>query len=305
MLHKLDRPTLQDWRKQQCLSFFYKVVEGLVPAMPVEQFLKTLPANKRQISPTKFHDFTAENIIDRRATLNSRPFFVPHSSTEQHKNSFFVRTTTDWNHISADQVKAPTLKDFKQRIITQSTIWFARAHSPKVRSSDVSHQDQDQDRFLFVLFFKCSLVLGQNNWVGMHATLCLPGLINLSVSESSFNINWRVMNRPQLQFFLFFSCYKMNSFPPWYWHHSVLTLWFTGLYISSNLTSLALSQARKFDFVLQETQVVACFVTSVWRWQNMLNKFDVLPACFVITWWQIVLKGSLAACFVIPLSSLL
>ena len=84
----------------------YKVVEGLVPAMPVEQFLKPLPASKGQIRPTKFHDFTAENIIDKQATLNSRPFLVPHyrgnSNTEQHKNFLFllVRTTTDWNHLS-------------------------------------------------------------------------------------------------------------------------------------------------------------------------------------------------------------
>ena len=69
-----------------------QVVEGLVvvPAMPVEQhFPKTLPANKRQISPTKFQDFTAKGIIDEQATLNSRPFLVPHSNTEQHKNLFF------------------------------------------------------------------------------------------------------------------------------------------------------------------------------------------------------------------------
>ena len=81
MLCKLGLPTLQDWCKQQCLSFFYKVVGGLVPAMPVEQFLKPFPANKRQIRPTKFQDFTAKNILDRQGTLNSRPFLVPHSNT--------------------------------------------------------------------------------------------------------------------------------------------------------------------------------------------------------------------------------
>ena len=124
MLHKLDLPNLQDQRKQQHLSFFYKVVEGLLPAMPVEQFLEPFPANKKQIRPTKFQDLTAKNITDRQATLNSRPFLVLHSNTEQHKNSFFflVCTTTNWNHLSDDQVKAPTLEDFKQRIATPSTI---------------------------------------------------------------------------------------------------------------------------------------------------------------------------------------
>ena len=80
MLHKLDLPTLQDRRKQR-LSLFYKVVEGLIPVMPVEQFLESHPANKRQIRPIKFQDFTAKNILDRQGTLNSRPFLVPHSNT--------------------------------------------------------------------------------------------------------------------------------------------------------------------------------------------------------------------------------
>ena len=85
-------------------------------------------------------------------SLNSKPFLFPHSNNEQHKYSFFVHTTTDWNHLSDYQMKAPTLEDFKQRIVTQSTIWFAHAHSPpvasipKIRSSDVSHQDQDHMR---------------------------------------------------------------------------------------------------------------------------------------------------------------
>ena len=30
-----------------------------------------------------------------------------------HKNSFFVRTTSDGNDLSDDQVKAPTLEDFR------------------------------------------------------------------------------------------------------------------------------------------------------------------------------------------------
>ena len=33
--------------------------------MPIKQLLKPLPANKRQIRPAKFQDFTAKIIIDR------------------------------------------------------------------------------------------------------------------------------------------------------------------------------------------------------------------------------------------------
>ena len=150
-----------DWPLYSCSHHRWTALAGVIFAGASR--LQTTAANFkyntiliRQIRPTKFHGFTAENSIDRQATFNSRPFLVSHSNTEQHTNSFFffsffffVRTTTDRNHISDDQVKAP--KDFKQRIATQSTIWFARAHTrtppvasiPKVRSSDVSHQDQE------------------------------------------------------------------------------------------------------------------------------------------------------------------
>ena len=61
-----------------------------------------LSANKRQIRPTKFQDFTAKNITDWQAA-----FLIPHSNTEQHKNSLLVRDTIDWNHLIDDQMKAP------------------------------------------------------------------------------------------------------------------------------------------------------------------------------------------------------
>ena len=58
MLHILDLPTLQNQCKQ-CLSFFYKVVEGLVPAMQINELL--LPAHKRQIiRPTKVQVLTVK-----------------------------------------------------------------------------------------------------------------------------------------------------------------------------------------------------------------------------------------------------
>ena len=69
----------------------------------------SLAANKRQIRPANFLDFTVMNIIDTQATLNSRPFLAPHSNTQQHNNSFFVCNTTDWNHPSGGHVKATNL----------------------------------------------------------------------------------------------------------------------------------------------------------------------------------------------------
>ena len=60
--------------------------------------------------------------MDGQATLNSKPFLVPHSNTEQHKNFFFIHTATSWNQLSDDQVKVPADEDFKLLISTPSTI---------------------------------------------------------------------------------------------------------------------------------------------------------------------------------------
>ena len=81
----------------------------------------------QNIGTRKFQDFAAKSII-RQATLNSRPFLVPHSNRLLNSTRtlflvlFFVHITTDWNHLSDDQVKAPTLEDFRRWITAQSTI---------------------------------------------------------------------------------------------------------------------------------------------------------------------------------------
>lgn len=81
----------------------------------------------------------AEKHKDRQATLNSRPFLVPHSNTQQHKNSFIVPTMTDWNHLSDDQAKAPVLEDFKWLITTVTSVCTLPSHHiTKGRSCDIS-----------------------------------------------------------------------------------------------------------------------------------------------------------------------
>ena len=71
-------PHLQDLLCLSVIQWCHRLSLVPLPAMPAEQFLKPLPVNKRQIRPTKFLDFTltAENIIDRQTTLNSRPFLL-------------------------------------------------------------------------------------------------------------------------------------------------------------------------------------------------------------------------------------
>ena len=118
MLNQHQLPSLQDRRKQLRLSFFYKVVEGLVPALPPDNFLTPVRSNKRPIRAPVLKDFVTTNPVARHQTLNSRAFKVPPTKTDQHKNSFFTRTTVDWNLLPESTVRATTIEAFKQQINT-------------------------------------------------------------------------------------------------------------------------------------------------------------------------------------------
>lgn len=52
-------------------------------------------------------------------------FQAAHSNTDQRKNSHFVRATADWNHLSDDQMKAPTLEDVKGLITNTNLTPYA------------------------------------------------------------------------------------------------------------------------------------------------------------------------------------
>ena len=67
----------------------YKVVDGLVPAIPPNEFLK--PAKqKHQAKVKRFEncDTKKQNILDRHTSKNNKNFTVEHCKTEQLKHSF-------------------------------------------------------------------------------------------------------------------------------------------------------------------------------------------------------------------------
>ena len=73
----LNLPLLQDRRKHQRLCFFYKVVEGLVPALPSENFLtKNRSRQRRRIKTTRNKDFVTTNIVDHHIRNNNKCFDI-------------------------------------------------------------------------------------------------------------------------------------------------------------------------------------------------------------------------------------
>ena len=127
-IHKLQQqlklPTLQDLRKAIRLTFMYKVVEGLVLTMPPEKFIKH-QRSKRLIWPRKDQNFTYQNTTVGNLTSNNTKCFVLHvleTSTEQFKNSFFIKTAAEWNRLKDQTVQAKSIDSFKSSLIKEMNI---------------------------------------------------------------------------------------------------------------------------------------------------------------------------------------
>jgi hypothetical protein len=68
----------------------------------------------RLIKPKRFSDCETTNII--RVANNTRSFKTINAQTNQFKNSFFVKTLEDWNHLEDSVVHAVTIGGFKSAL---------------------------------------------------------------------------------------------------------------------------------------------------------------------------------------------
>ena len=115
LLNKLDLQTLQERRKQLRLVYFYKIVEGLVPAIPCDKFLEKQKSG-RQRKTTQSSDFLTQNPVENYVRNNNKCFKIQPCNTEQLKNSFFIRTTVEWNHLSDKIVNSQSVPCFRSAI---------------------------------------------------------------------------------------------------------------------------------------------------------------------------------------------
>ena len=120
---KLSLPTLQDRRKAIRLTFMYKVVEGLVPAIPPQKFIK-FQQQKRLIRPSRDPNFIYTNSTDNLIRNNSRCIETIPSSTTELKNSFFYRTAVQWNQLENTVVHAKSTEIFRALLAKQCDLRF-------------------------------------------------------------------------------------------------------------------------------------------------------------------------------------
>ena len=114
MLKDKDLPSLQDRRMAARLTFFYKVVEGLVPAKSRDAFQKP-QRPKRKIHAKKIikiQGFDFKSIVEIHQSKNTKSFIVEQSNTVQYSSSFFIETLRDWNSLEEALVCADSVEGF-------------------------------------------------------------------------------------------------------------------------------------------------------------------------------------------------
>ena len=71
MLSKLDLPSLEERRRQQRLTFLYKVVKGHVLAINIDHYLSAQKPY-RTIRAKQFEDIVQKNIVERSVCNNNQ-----------------------------------------------------------------------------------------------------------------------------------------------------------------------------------------------------------------------------------------
>ena len=119
MRTKLDLETLEERRQSLRLIVMYKVVEGLMPALPTDAFVTFSKSKLRQIKPKTFGDCVTINPVEKHKTNNTKCLTIPNSRTAQYQNSFFVDTVIRWNYLPDTVACAKSLEAFKTALADQ------------------------------------------------------------------------------------------------------------------------------------------------------------------------------------------
>ena len=119
-------------REDLRLTFLYKVVGGLVPAIPPEKYLTPQKASRIIRAPNR-PDCIVQNPVHNQSRNHDRCLVIPSYNTKQYKQSFFPRTIIAWNKLNTSIVQASSLEAFKSALAAARRRWGAPAPRTKPR----------------------------------------------------------------------------------------------------------------------------------------------------------------------------
>lgn len=112
-LHDLELPPLQVRRRNIRLAYYYRVVEGLMPAILPQEYLALRKLGRTICAKSYSDSLCHKHWYIERSVCNSRGFSVRLSRTYQYKNPFFIRTTVGWNNLRDSTVSCDSIEGFK------------------------------------------------------------------------------------------------------------------------------------------------------------------------------------------------
>ena len=115
MRHQLQLDTLQNRRREIRLTLFFKIAQGLTPAIQLNNHLEPVEKNKRQIRAKQFDNCISNNPVQKYNQNNNKCFRIPQSKIEL-ENSFFMRTAKEWNNLAQETVDATSIDAFRARL---------------------------------------------------------------------------------------------------------------------------------------------------------------------------------------------
>ena len=117
MLADNDLQSLQERRKHLRLALLFKVINNKIPALPPTKFLTPKPPG-RKVTAKTYKDHITTNIVSNHTHNNTIPYKIPQATTPQYKNSFFVKTVIDWNHLDNTTATSTNIETFRSRLVS-------------------------------------------------------------------------------------------------------------------------------------------------------------------------------------------
>ena len=112
----LELQTLQERRREIRLTLFFKITQGLTPAIQIQNHLTPLENDKRKIRARQFENFVTSNPIDKYNQNNNNCFRIPNTRKPECRNSFFLKTAQEWNSLDKETVTAASINAFRAKL---------------------------------------------------------------------------------------------------------------------------------------------------------------------------------------------
>ena len=113
MLEEHNLPSLQQRRKEIRLALFYKIANGSLPGLPKTEYLTPVVNKRKRMANRQMSAYVVDNVVENYEIIHSKCYVPPRATSDIYKNSFFVKTTQEWNSLDEKQVTCSSLDSFK------------------------------------------------------------------------------------------------------------------------------------------------------------------------------------------------